>query len=256
MGQWKMIFTSDLHGEIRAFLQFSKLLSRPDFRLGVISGDLQDGILQKEEVASLLRLAPQETERLPKQLSLENDQGVGSRDYLHLALEEQERRLRKILSGCDKPVLVVRGNHDKTAWESEGNVQNIGQSRVDLFGYGFVGYEFTEFEKTPDEQDKDMPLLAKLMQGKTILVSHAPPKGVLDIFRVHDSTQGDKAAHIGSQALASLKRSVPPSLHLFGHVHDSFGILGNCVNGSYSPVLRKMISIEKQSKGFVIKTIE
>ena len=37
----KLLFTSDLHGEERAFARFGSLLSRPIY-LGIIAGDLQE----------------------------------------------------------------------------------------------------------------------------------------------------------------------------------------------------------------------
>jgi Icc-related predicted phosphoesterase len=254
----KILFTSDLHGEELAFRQFSKTLSMPEFDLGIIAGDLQDDILIKEEVTSILNITLNE---LPNKAILQSSMKKQSAtessetDSLHLALEAKAVLLRKVLCKSGKPILIVRGNHDRIDWKTDGCIVNIGQGRYEYSGYSFVGYEFTEQEKTPDEQEADMLLIEKLMHGKTILVSHAPPKGILDTLQVRDSERGKIPVHLGSQALASLKKRKAVSLHLFGHVHQSFGIVGNCVNGSYSPILRKMISIEKKEKGFVLKSI-
>ena len=154
-----------------------------------------------------------------------------------------------------KPVLIVRGNHDKADWKTEGNLINIGQSYSDQLGYRFVGYEYTELDKSNDEQMADMVSISEFMNGKTILVTHAPAFGILDLMPMKDSQKGTINAHVGSKALQSLKRMKPPKLHLFGHVHSSFGVQGNCINGSYSPVFRKMISIEKTQKGFAVKSV-
>jgi Icc-related predicted phosphoesterase len=56
-------------------------------------------------------------------------------------------------------------------------------------------------------------------------VTHAPPSGVID-----RTWSGE---HIGSRAVAVVVRERKPWFHLFGHVHESRGVRGSAINGSY-----------------------
>jgi Icc-related predicted phosphoesterase len=59
----------------------------------------------------------------------------------------------------------------------------------------------------------------------------------------HNPTDG---SHVGSKALYQFIRDNPIRLHLFGHIHGSFGILGKSINGAY-PIRQKFIGIELES---------
>ena len=49
---------------------------------------------------------------------------------------------------------------------------------------------------------------------KEILITHSPPKGILD----------EGQHHFGSEQLLEVVLRVKPDLHVFGHVHESYGI--------------------------------
>jgi Icc-related predicted phosphoesterase len=49
-----------------------------------------------------------------------------------------------------------------------------------------------------------------------VLVTHGPPKGVLDM-----TISGD---HAGSQALFDYVKKVNPHYHFFGHIHEAYGV--------------------------------
>jgi Icc-related predicted phosphoesterase len=68
-----------------------------------------------------------------------------------------------------------------------------------------------------------------------VLVTHGPPWGILDT--------GYDGQHYGSRALARRVERGPPRLHLFGHIHQSFGIDGTRVNGSY-PLSRRFVAVD------------
>jgi Icc-related predicted phosphoesterase len=253
-----ILFTSDLHGEEAAFSQFGNLLARKEYDIGIIAGDIQEEYITKKEVISLLGLSEDDLlEELaspdpPDEIHLWDSSNA---KHVKAALEKKAEPLKEMMLKSGKPVLIVRGNHDKTDWKSEGNMINIGQVHYDNFGYRFVGYEYTELDKSNEEQMVDMELIETLMNSKTILVTHAPPYGILDLMQIHDTQKGTISTHIGSKALQVLKQRKPPRLHLFGHVHSSFGVQGRNVNGSYSSVLRKMIKLERNAKGFLIKSV-
>ncbi|MGB3112224.1 MAG: hypothetical protein WBB84_04515, partial [Candidatus Omnitrophota bacterium] len=50
---------------------------------------------------------------------------------------------------------------------------------------------------------------------KTILITHGPPKGVLD--RVANGLRA------GSESILNLVKNKQPIFHIFGHIHEAFG---------------------------------
>ena len=50
-----------------------------------------------------------------------------------------------------------------------------------------------------------------------ILVTHSPPHGILDELV-------EEGYHVGSMALQNVVRRIRPKLHVFGHVHESYGM--------------------------------
>jgi Icc-related predicted phosphoesterase len=76
-----------------------------------------------------------------------------------------------------------------------------------------------------------MEKLASLMRPETILVSHPPPRGVVDTVL--------GKWHAGCGSLAEVVRAASPALVLCGHIHESAGsatigttVVVNCTMGS------------------------
>ncbi|HNC99840.1 MAG TPA: metallophosphoesterase, partial [Myxococcota bacterium] len=57
----------------------------------------------------------------------------------------------------------------------------------------------------------------KIPDGIDILVTHGPPKGILD--RVQ------RGGEVGCEELREALRRVRPRLHVFGHIHEAYGQL-------------------------------
>lgn len=55
----------------------------------------------------------------------------------------------------------------------------------------------------------------------TILVTHGPPQGYLDVLAANGSQPG---AHIGCQFIKKAMETIKPFLHIFGHIHEGAGI--------------------------------
>ena len=238
----RVLFTSDLHARLEAYQGFSETLKK--FDVGVISGDLLDDYVADEELAKMFSLSPDDfLEELPDPDETIDDRleaWKSSPQHAHLVrgLEEKEREIKAVLGKSNKPVLVVRGNHDCSPLSSEGNFHNIHERRLELDGVSFVGYGWLGRELDPERQMDRFGVVAPLIDTETILVTHCPPFGVLDVMGTGTS--------IGSKALAKALERIRPRFHLFGHVHASSGIQGRNVNGSY-PHIAHFFGIDTQT---------
>lgn len=125
--------------------------------------------------------------------------------------------------------LLVPGNHDhcfdirKTgfvqglhaALEDAGVVFCIDR-RVELDGVVFYGSPWVPNLPGWAFYDKGEDRFSDIPRDTQVLVTHSPPKGILD--------QGDY--HNGSIHLLRAVRSLPRlKVHLFGHVHEGYGEL-------------------------------
>jgi Icc-related predicted phosphoesterase len=234
-----LLFTSDLHGYDKAYSDFVKTLKEGNFDLGVLGGDLMTFPSDEE-----LKLAKRQLES--EKAELTNRNGTNDPQVIERALINKQNYYKRVLRDSGKPIVFVMGNDDGilgsgSAWVTDKGIVDINQRRAKLGKYSFVGYHYTSpfvggtFEKTEDEQEKDFRTLAKLIDENTVLITHGPPWGILD-------TASD-GKNVGSKALRYFIETRPPRLHLFGHIHRTFGIQGICANGAY-PASRKFISAD------------
>jgi Icc-related predicted phosphoesterase len=83
-------------------------------------------------------------------------------------------------------------------------------------------------------------IFGKIPEGTNIVISHSPPLGILDLYRKppHALTKKEKqcsickethplTAHLGLSELLRRIEAIKPQVHIFGHVHESFGIASN-----------------------------
>jgi predicted phosphohydrolase len=59
---------------------------------------------------------------------------------------------------------------------------------------------------------------AKIPEGIDVLVTHGPPMGILDF------THYDKKS-VGCADLLTRIRHIKPKLHVFGHIHEGYGVI-------------------------------
>ena len=237
----KILFTADLHSNEEAFRQFVRILDTDDYDCGVIAGDLTEDNVTKEEAIELLGIT--EDDLLPELSSVEETSVEALerqlRDmykrtsYYMQVLRIKEQQLKEILTGTKKPIFIVKGNHDKTEWQSYKNVQNIHWKRVRFKGYSFVGYHYTEWNRTTEEMDRDFCKMKPQIGPRTILVTHIPAKNMFENY-------GDG---LGNSILSSIVESEDVALHLFGHIHCRFGWSGKSVDGAY-PTKKLFVSID------------
>lgn len=95
----------------------------------------------------------------------------------------------------------------------------VHKKRVELRAINIVGFGFSPItpfhtfgEKSEDEIEKEMRGLP--IDGNTVLLLHAPPKGFFDAIGTE---------HIGSSAIKRVIDEKEPFIALFGHVHETIG---------------------------------
>jgi Icc-related predicted phosphoesterase len=89
-----------------------------------------------------------------------------------------------------------------------------------------------------------------------VLVSHGPPYMMLDKVD-HYSPKNIRGLHVGCPALAKRVDVIKPLLHVFGHIHNSYGkvvtdqttfVNASICNENYKPLNKPwVIEIEKRS---------
>lgn len=125
--------------------------------------------------------------------------------------------------------LVIAGNHDWLFQTNpmlaknllpgdvtyvEDQVVSIMQGGLNIYGSPWT-LEFKQwaFMKKPEEMEAAW---AKIPDGIDVLITHQPPHGILDSLHTGE--------HAGCPYLAAAVRRTQPRLHVFGHVHESYGV--------------------------------
>ncbi|HPF38554.1 MAG TPA: metallophosphoesterase family protein [Phycisphaerae bacterium] len=130
-----------------------------------------------------------------------------------------------LLSGIDRPTIVVPGNNETlddlraacANWPSVVVLHGEGTriDGVEFYGVGggipVTPFGDWSFDFSEDEAER---LLADLKPG-SVLVSHSPPKGILDVT--------SSGRSVGSSAVLAAIERTSPRLVVCGHIHDSAG---------------------------------
>lgn len=130
-------------------------------------------------------------------------------------------------------ILAIRGNHDYCDLaspgiiafdEPEGKTVKIGKHVIS--GFRGVPFHYGTWNDEYNERALEV-LCGRVPPETTILLTHAPPYGVLDAVneRVETETFVCEARRIGSVAIEELVHNSLPNLkaHCFGHVHEQGG---------------------------------
>lgn len=116
--------------------------------------------------------------------------------------------------------IFIAGNHDDCLFESliSGLPQNtfyLNNSSINIEGVNFYGLPMFMHDAMSGEYDKQIQAIPA---GTNVLISHQPPHLILD-----------KAGNInyGNRNLFQAVLAIKPQYHLFGHIHDAYGITQN-----------------------------
>jgi Icc-related predicted phosphoesterase len=123
--------------------------------------------------------------------------------------------------------LLIAGNHDwpfsrvpKKARALIKHAVYLQDSGIDIDGIKFWGSPWQPFFcNWAFNLPRGAPLAqvwAKIPSDTDVLITHGPPYGILD--RIYN---GD---HVGCEDLRAALSRVRPKLHVFGHVHESYGV--------------------------------
>lgn len=123
--------------------------------------------------------------------------------------------------------ILVPGNHDRFL-EDPSNRKLISNATV-LINEGVEiegGLRIWGTPTTPvgpgfcvPSADERREIYARIPDETDILISHGPPRGILD------RTPGS-SFHTGDQELRDAVSRVKPRLHVFGHIHGAYGVVG------------------------------
>lgn len=138
-----------------------------------------------------------------------------------------------------KHKIVIAGNHDvkfetypeicKAALLVKKNIYYLQNELIDIEGLKIFGCPYTPkfagaFQLEMPEEDELKYWRKTIPDGIDILITHGPAFGILDsVQRGFD--YGFEVEHCGSQGLLERVIEVKPQLHIFGHIHQSYGII-------------------------------
>lgn len=140
--------------------------------------------------------------------------------------------------------VVIAGNHDHCVGEDPmfgykqlTNAIYLQNSGIDLEGFYIWGSPMTpSFNGMRDgltfftNGDREAKNIWRGMPKKTdILMTHGPPFGILDEverFERGETYRADELPieHTGDKMLLSKVIQIKPKLHMFGHIHEGYGI--------------------------------
>lgn len=162
---------------------------------------------------------------------------------------EQGRRIISVLKKTRVPCFYLMGNDDTVGLDYEDEyIKPLHGNRLPCRKHNIAGYQYsppfvgTVFVRPESEIEKDLCSLEPLLDERTILVTHVPAYGTLDV-----SFTGE---HVGSVSLAALLERRPVLAHIHGHIHESFGREGNHFNvaavGQLRAILIDLPSLDHQ----------
>jgi uncharacterized protein len=155
----------------------------------------------------------------------EADLVIGAGDFCNM--RQDLSGAMDLLAGISAPMVLVPGNAEShrelvvVAPEGAHVLHGIGVeiAGVRLFGLGY-GVPVTPFGAwSCDLSETQAAQMLGGCDGADILVTHSPPKGVVDRTSAGQS--------VGSQAILAAIERIEPELALCGHIHDSWGQSGN-----------------------------
>ena len=164
-------------------------------------------------------------------------------DLLDADFEEQQRlqavEILNILRQSQIPVFYIMGNDDNVPLDYEGElIKPLHGRRIEISDYNFVGYQYTppflgeSFVKEDAEIARDLVSFEALVDERTVLVTHTPAFGSLDLC---------DSGSVGSRGLTDFLVRKSVLAHIHGHIHHCFGVDGYHFNAASAATCRAML---------------
>lgn len=146
---------------------------------------------------------------------------------------EIDRAIKWIASLPHKHKIIVPGNHDFLFEQNPGEIVSMieGTGIVVLMDAGTTvsGLRVWGSPKTKtrsrrwafDFRDEDSWAFSGVPYGLDLLVTHSPPAGIMD----NAASPNDDGTPVGSTRLLEVVKKARPRYHLFGHIHEGYGLL-------------------------------
>lgn len=155
------------------------------------------------------------------------------------SLANQERDLVKVNAWLGtlphRVKILVPGNHDKLLQTDPGharallsNATVLIDEEVTVDGIRIYGSPWTPtFLNWYFMQSRGAAIAkkwARIPAGIDVLVTHGPPYGILDTVERYSPGAGEWVEdHVGCEELLKRVAAVEPKVHVFGHMHGSYG---------------------------------
>jgi Icc-related predicted phosphoesterase len=157
------------------------------------------------------------------------DESVCGNEWLN---EPEARAFFEWYSELDVPVKVfVPGNHSLAVEQglirpkTYPGIRFLIHEQTEIDGLKIFGTPYTPkfFDWAYMRERKDLDVVwQSIPDDLNILITHGPPKGILDVTRDLDTRE---PIHVGSKSLMRhVTERIKPKLHAFGHIHDELGI--------------------------------
>lgn len=134
-----------------------------------------------------------------------------------------------------KHIISVQGNHEtwvENNWNHALKIVNtvcprahfIQEGAVEIDGIKIYGSAITprffNWAWNRSRGEEIQPHWDMIPGDTNILITHGPPRGILDIVPYVDGTPKE---HVGCEQLLKRVKEVKPALHIFGHIHHGHG---------------------------------
>lgn len=127
-----------------------------------------------------------------------------------------------------KTKLFIAGNHDLLFEKNAASARELVSDGIYLLDEGVMidGVRFYGAPWTPEFYSwafmrprgaRMREVWQKIPAGTDILITHGPPQGVLDYVP-------GSASHVGCEELAKSIEELKPAVHVFGHIHEGYGL--------------------------------
>lgn len=129
--------------------------------------------------------------------------------------------LRWFLNLDYKHKIIIGGNHDNFLENlSQKEIQKSLPKNCYYLRHSGVTIENLHFGGIPMFVSEDIDgtyfeKIKKIPANTNVLITHNPPLGILDL---------DGKTHYGEKLLLEKALEIKPKLHLFGHIHNAYGI--------------------------------